>query len=329
MRRFPKELLTEWRRLELPVSDAATVVAVSGGADSLSLLIAVDELYKLGKLNIRIIVAHFNHHLRGKESDADENFVRDVCAERKLEFAVGHSGLKHTSNIEQAARIERYDFLQTTAENLNAGYVLTAHTIDDQAETFLLNLIRGSGVQGLSGIKPIRPITASDHRIKLVRPLLSWARRADTESYCHELDTTYRSDTMNEDESFTRVRIRKVLIPLLKDFNPKIVERLAETARILSNEILSEPEVPADALKLSELKELSGPEMGRLLRAWLTVNRGHRRQIEVKHIDAIRRLVNSRKSGKTVELPGGDAVVKQDGKLVFGKNLVEKTGADN
>src|SRR5947209_19433434 len=108
---------------------------------------------------------------------------------------------------------------------------------------------------------------------------------------------------MNEDESFTRVRIRKILLPLLKDFNPKIVERLAETAGLLRDEIPDEPEVTAGDLKLAYLKELSDAEMARLLRAWLTVNRGSLRQIELKHIDSIRRLVNSRKSGKTIELP--------------------------
>ena len=91
----------------------------------------------------------------------------------------------------------------------------------------------------------------------------------------------------------------------------------------------NEPEVPVGDLKLADLKKLSDAEMGRLLRAWLAVNRGDMRQIELKHIDAIRRLVNSRKSGKTVELPGGSRVVKEDGKLVFGKNMVEKTGPGN
>src|SRR4029077_11205558 len=131
--------------------------------------------------------------------------------------------------------VERYDFLQNTAANIRAFAVVTAHTVNDQAETFLLNLIRGSGVKGLSGMPAIRDL--SDDKIKLIRPLLNWARRADTEAFCHELGVNYRSDTMNEDETFTRVRVRKILIPLLQDFNPKIVDRLAETARLLRQEI--------------------------------------------------------------------------------------------
>jgi tRNA(Ile)-lysidine synthase len=233
MRNFERKLITEWRALELPFSDAAFVVGVSGGADSVSLLLALDELQKSGKFNLRLIAAHFNHGLRGKESDVDEAFVRVLCSDRKIELSVGRSALKHVSNIEQGARIERYDFLRQTALNINAHAVLTGHTVDDQAETLLMNLIRGSGIHGLSGMRTVRELSRDHRNIKLVRPLLTWARRVETENYCRELEVNYRSDTMNEDESFTRVRIRKILLPLLLDFNPKIVERLADTARLL------------------------------------------------------------------------------------------------
>jgi len=322
--KFARGLITEWRRIELPLSDASIVVAISGGADSVGLLLAINELQKLAKLDIRIVAAHFNHQLRGSESFADEEFVRELCSERNIELAVGRSTSKYLSNIEQNARVERYEFLQKTASNVDALAVLTAHTVNDQAETFLLNLIRGSGINGLSGMAPIRDLNDDT---KLVRPLLGWARRSDTEAYCHELGAKYRSDTMNEDESFTRVRIRKVLLPLLQDFNPKIVDRLAETARLLRDEIGAVPETWTEDLKVADLKLLSDAEMNKLLRAWLAAIRGDLRQIELKHIDGIRRLVNSRKSGKTVELPGGSVVVKEDGKLSFGKNKVEKRGS--
>ena len=329
MRNFERKLITEWRTLVLPVSDATFVVGVSGGADSVSLLLALDELQKLHKLQFRLIASHFNHGLRGKESDVDEAFVRVLCSDRKIELSVGRSSLKHVSNIEQGARIERYEFLRQTALNLSVSAVLTGHTVDDQAETLLMNLIRGSGIQGLTGMPAVRELTRDHGNIKLVRPLLNWARRADTENYCRELEVNYRSDTMNEDESFTRVRIRKILLPLLHDFNPRIVEKLADTARLLRDEIIDLPEVTAETLSLADLRSLSDGELARIVRSWLAVNRGDLRQIEVKHIDSIRRLVNSQKSGKIVELPGGDAVVKESGKLVFGKNLVEKRVPDN
>ena len=325
MRSFERQLITEWRRLELPLLDTTVVAAVSGGADSLSLLMAIDELRKLGKLDLRIVAAHFNHQLRGEESDADEAFVRALCSERNIELAVGRSSSKHPGNIEQYARVERYEFLETTASNVRALAVLTGHTVDDQAETLLLNLIRGSGIKGLSGMPTVRNI--GDGRTVLVRPLLSWARRSDTEAYCNDLGVKYRSDTMNDDVSFTRVRIRKILMPMLKDFNPKIVDRLAETAGLLRQEVGYEPDVGDGELKLADLKLLPESERNKLLRAWLTVNRGDLRQIGLKHIDAIGRLVNSRKSGKIVELPGGSVVVKENGRLTFGKNKVEKRGS--
>ena len=328
MRDFERKLITEWRRLDLPVDNAVVIVAVSGGADSLSLLLAAEELGKLRKLEIRFVAAHYNHRLRGEESDADEAFVRELCVDRGIELAAGHSRVKPTNNIEQAARIERYDFLKQTAANLRSAFLLTAHTVDDQAETFLINLIRGSGVQGLSGMRTVRDLVDGQSSIKLARPLLSWARRIDTEAYCRELGVAYRSDTMNEDEAFTRVRIRKILLPLLQDFNPKIVERLAETARLLSLETGHSSEATTEGLKLGELVKLPDAELNRLVRNWLAANRGGLRQIGLKHIEAIGRLVNSRKSGKTVELPGGSTVTKQDGKLVFSKNNVEKGASD-
>jgi tRNA(Ile)-lysidine synthase len=329
MRKFERQLITEWRRLDMPFSDKTIVVSVSGGADSVSLLLALDELKKQRKLVLRIVAAHFNHRLRGEESDEDESFVRRIAAERKIELAIGHSKLSPKTNVEQTARIERYDFLQETSASVHAHAVLAAHTMDDQAETFLLNLIRGSGAQGLSGMKPIRKLRDTVPTILLARPLLNWARRTDTESYCHELGIDYRSDTMNDDESFTRVRIRKILIPLLKDFNPKIVERLADTARLLRSEPAATVENGSAPLDVSLLLSVSEAELKRLLRAWISANRGHLRQISLKHIEAIESLINSRKSGKTIELPGGYVVTKEAGRLIFGKNMVEKRDSGN
>jgi tRNA(Ile)-lysidine synthase len=326
MRDFERRLITEWRQLELPADEAVVVVAVSGGADSISLLITLDELRTAVKLDLRIVAAHFNHKLRGDESDADEAFVRELCVSRNIELAVGHSPNKPRSNIEQAARLDRYDFLRRTADALKASHVLTAHTVNDQAETFLLNLIRGSGVTGLSGMRPIRDLSENDPSTTLARPLLGWARRSDTEAYCHEIGVEYRSDTMNEDEAFTRVRIRKILLPLLQDFNPKIVERLAETARLLGQEIGQKAEMTAEPLKLASLKPMPEGELNRLLRSWIAANRGDLKGMGLKHIEAVRSLINSRKSGKTVEIPGGSTVQKQAGTLVFNKNNIEKDG---
>ena len=358
MHKFVRELVTEWRRLELPVENATIVVAISGGADSLALLLALDELYRTKKVENRLIAAHFNHKLRGEESDADEEFVRNLTRERKIELAVGHAVINHDGNLEQNARVARYAFLRKTAETLSAAAVLTAHTLNDQAETFLMNLIRGSGPDGLGGIAVVREmndngtsresVTTSDtsdsapllpfakEPLILVRPLLNWARRHDTEGFCRDRKVDFRYDSMNEDLNFTRVRVRKLLLPMLEEFNPKIVETLSNTARLIQFDADSkgglkqdqDQEIP-DELRLSDLGKLDKPELYCTLRAWLKSKRGNLRQLELKHIEAIERLVESRKSGRLVELPNGETVVKVGGRLIYEDLKVEKSPSGN
>jgi len=355
MHNFTRNLLTEWRRLNLPLADETFVVAVSGGADSVSLALALDDLKKRKKLNLRLVIAHFNHNLRGAESDGDENFVKDLAVRYDFELALGRGEISEKGNLEQSARVARYDFLTNIAENLHAYAVLTAHTVNDQAETFLLNLIRGSGIEGLSGMKPIRlletatrrrgdaatetedqrpktedlfsnsQLTTHNSQLFLVRPLLNWAKRSDTENFCRENALEYRYDSMNEDLAFRRVRIRRVLLPLLQDFNPKIIERLATTAGLLRDEheelkkYTSHHAVEAKQkeLKTEDLKKLSPALRRRVLRLWLEARRGDLRRLDLKHLEAIERLIFSRKSGRLVELPGGETVAKSKGMLVF------------
>ena len=366
MNKFARHLLTEWRKLQLPLADATIAVAVSGGADSVSLMIALRELKTLGKLNLRFVIAHFNHQLRGADSDGDDRFVQNLAENFNFELVLGKSEtLNEAGYLEQNARHARYRFLARSAENLNASHVLTAHTLNDQAETFLFNLLRGSGLDGLGGMKPVRSLDVeiqspeSDEeskiqnlksKIQLVRPLLAWAKREDTENFCRSNKIEFRSDAMNEDLKFNRVRIRKILLPLLKDFNPKIIETLAQTAALLREDAAhladerrraaeeffsrersrivedrnANSNAPSETLSLKELKDIF-PSMRRIiLREWLKQNRGNLRRLELQHIEAVERLIGSRKSGRTIELPGGETVIKKAGKLVFQKTKVEK-----
>jgi tRNA(Ile)-lysidine synthase len=347
MNSFLRNFITGWRRLDLPERSGIYIAAVSGGADSVSLLLALHELAAAKKLEHRFVIAHFNHGLRGHESEQDEGFVRDLTVKYGFELAVGHGRIEREGNLEQNARRARYEFLRQTAENLHAVGVLTGHTMNDQAETFLINLIRGSGPEGLGGMKAVRSLKSQiqspkpedqtskveDQRSKiedqsslfqddilLIRPLLNWARRSDTENFCHEMEVEYRYDTMNEDLGFRRVRIRKILIPMLEDFNPKIIETLAKTASLMRDGGGSSgeaPAEPADKLALKDLKTLEKADLYSTLRAWLGQHRGNLRGLELKHIEAIESLLKSRKSGKTVELPGGETIVKENGMLNF------------
>ncbi len=367
MHKFVRDLITEWRKLGLPFADETLIVAVSGGADSLSLLLALEDLRTRQKLKLRLVAAHFNHKLRGAESDADEEFVKHLTAEKGFELAIGHSPIASKGNLEQNARDARYDFLTRTANNLKAYGVVTAHTMNDQAETFLLNLIRGSGIDGLGGMRTVRELRSegvekwtsqgNDRNIPvsprpgvsdspllpfsstppllLIRPLLTWARREDTENFCRDCGVEYRYDTMNEDMSFKRVRIRKILLPVLTDLNPKIIETLARTASLMqqsepgatatgSLDPGPSPVAPTGDLAIKDIKTLEKPVLYKTLRSWLRINRGDLRSISLKHIEAIERLALSPKSGRFVELPGGVTVQKHDGRLVFGNIMVDK-----
>ncbi len=337
---FVRNLITEWRRLELPFSGETILVCVSGGADSAALLCGINDLVKRKKLEHRFVAAHFNHRLRGHESDADEEFVKRLAAELRVELIVGSGEIPHSGNLEQNARIARYGFFAEMAEKVHAYGVLTAHTLNDQAETFLMNLIRGSGIDGLAAMPAVRqlqehamfaetavadvdtegPLLPFRTSPLLIRPLLAWAKREDTEHYCSELGIEYRYDTMNEDMAFRRVRIRKMLLPMLRDLNPKIIETLAGTANILRAFGEKAETAVADAvgeLKVGDVAAMPKAEALLLIRQWIKVKRGYLRGLELKHIEAVRGLAVSKKSGRMVELPGEDAVFKHDGQLRF------------
>ncbi|HMQ03576.1 MAG TPA: tRNA lysidine(34) synthetase TilS [Pyrinomonadaceae bacterium] len=361
MHKFVIGLVTEWRKLKLPFSGETVIVALSGGADSLALLLAIDELRRNKKFDLRIVAAHFNHKLRGRESDADEAFVKGITADRQIELAVGQALFEKKGNLEENSRVARYEFLHSTARNVKAGLVITAHTMNDQAETFLLNLIRGSGIVGLSAMPVVRDLKASaeseakstgtkeahfgeDHvidetdpslpfgaAVRLVRPLLRWARREDTENFCRVSGVDFRYDTMNEDLSFKRVRIRKLLIPMLKDFNPKIIETLARTAGLMEQNARSadarigqsDAEVARSVdveLSIKDLKRLEPGILRRTVRSWLKARKGSLRSIGLKHVQAIEHLISSEKSGRIVELPGG-TVVRRSGGLLRYENI--------
>lgn len=343
MQNFTRRLLTEWRKLELPFENQTFIAAVSGGADSCALALALHDLFNRKKLRNKFVIAHYNHNLRGAESDADERFVQQLAENLSFEFtSEKNKSTKTKSNLEESARDARYAFLQRTVEKHDACAILTAHTLNDQAETFLLNLIRGSGLKGLGAMKTIRrsSLKVQDSEIieksqtLLIRPLLTWAKREDTENFARDNKIEFRRDQMNEDLNFRRVRIRKEILPILRELNPKIMETLAKTAFLL-NEDFAELEncareqisgldlsLEAAELHLKNVKTVSTSLRRQILRNWLAEQRDDLRRLELKHYEAIENLIFSRKSGKIVELPNGETIEKGGGKLIFvGKNI--------
>jgi len=320
--------------LELPNVEETIVVAVSGGADSTALLLALDELIRNEKLRVKLVVAHLDHGLR-EESASDARWVTNLAKELGYKVVTGKAQLKTAGgkpvvNLEQAARTKRYDFLLRTANKTKAQFVLTAHTLDDQAETVLLRLLRGSAAEGLSGTLSLRNIKDGS-AVKLARPLVSWARRSDTEDYCRVLGVEFRVDEMNDDEKFSRVRIRKQLLPLMESFNNRIVEALSRTASLLSEDatVLSEQagqllklalgdttnnqpnniETSLRALNVKVLLQAPAALRRRALRQWLRDARGNLQRLEMSHLLAVEKLLTGR-GGKIVELPGSLRVMR-------------------
>ncbi len=207
-------------------NDVTVLLAISGGADSVALLRAMASLKTEGPGKLH--VAHFNHRLRGDESAADEQFVRQLCDNLALECYVGETPDGQTiaaggDGLEAAAREARYEFLTQTAQRLGARYVVTAHTADDQAETILHRILRGTGIGGLSGMARARRLGPAT---TLIRPLLE-TRRADLVGYLSDLGQPFRSDSSNADTRLTRNRIRHELLPqLARQYNTGVIDAL-------------------------------------------------------------------------------------------------------
>jgi tRNA(Ile)-lysidine synthase len=329
---FARSLAKEWRRLGLPAANARVVVAVSGGADSVALLLAVNELVHANRLRLKLFVAHLDHGLR-KDSRADARWVKALAKQ------LGHESLARRvevnalaagsgDNLEQAARRARYKFLVKVAKEKRAAVVLTAHTMDDQAETVVLNLLRGSGMDGLGGMEPARRMGEASEII-LARPLLGWARRKDTENYCRLWAVEFLTDEMNTDEKFTRVRIRRQLLPQLESFNPKIVEGLARTAELLREDSAALDQAAGRLLELA-MEDGAGSRLRidllalaptalrrRALRQWIEQGRGDLKRIERVHVLAVESLLFGDRGGRVIELPGGPKVQRRQKWLQF------------
>lgn len=208
-------------------AEVTVLLAVSGGADSVALLRAMQALSPPGPG--RLVVGHFNHQLRGQESEADQQFVVELCQKLQVECLVGVPPEGSGNDPREATtRALRYAFLEATAARLGARYVVTAHTADDQVETILHRIVRGTGVAGLAGMERTRPLGPAT----LIRPLLGF-RRAELREYLEQLGQAYRSDASNAERRFTRNRLRHELLPMLAaEFNPAVDEALLRLGQL-------------------------------------------------------------------------------------------------
>jgi tRNA(Ile)-lysidine synthase len=214
-----------------PDENTKFLLGVSGGIDSIVML---DIFYILAhKYNYDVFVAHFNHKLRGSESDKDIEFVRNLSSDYGFEFHSGAGNVKGFSeknniSTELSARTLRYNFFERTSRNLNVDFVATAHHKDDVAETFFINLIRGSGLTGLSGIPSVRKFVKN---VRIIRPMLDLSKK-DIENYASIRNLKWREDHTNKLSLYTRNRIRNDFIPQLKEnFSDSIIDTINRAAK--------------------------------------------------------------------------------------------------
>lgn len=271
------------------------ICAVSGGADSVALLFALYLLKE--KLKISLEAAHFNHHLRGEESSRDEAFVRDFCARYDIPLHLGEGQVEPgKKGLEAAARDARYGFLQSLD-----GKIATAHTADDNAETVLLHLIRGTGLKGLGGISPKRG--------NLIRPMLRVTRR-EVEAFLTEWSLPHVEDSSNETDAFLRNRIRRHVMPLLREENPRIGENLSRMALRLrqDEEYLVRQSTFEELPDVCTLRTLPKPVRSRALEAFL-MQSGVPEPEDV-HISQAEALVFSDSPSASAAFPGGVTIAR-------------------
>jgi tRNA(Ile)-lysidine synthase len=283
------------------ISQADRIVcAVSGGADSMALLFAMYLLRE--KLGITLSAAHFNHNLRGSESDDDEQFVRSFCHRYDIELFVGSGTVTAgAKGLEAAARDARYDFFKTLP-----GKIATAHTANDNAETVLMHLVRGTGLKGLGAITPIRD--------NVIRPMLPVTRQ-EVLTFLQEYHISYREDSSNGTDQFLRNRLRHRVMPLLETENPRLAENLSAMALRLRQDEVALGQIAADyPTTISCLRKAPPAIRGRVLEKFLKDNGV--KEPEAEHIALAEALVFSEKPSACAQFPGGVTVRRRYDELV-------------
>ena len=340
-----RNILDYIRKHELLKAGDRVGIAVSGGADSVALLRLLLELRK--EIGAVLSVVHFNHRLRGADSDDDEKFVAELAQRRNLEVHLGsgevaaYAAEKHLS-LETAARDMRYQYFRQLLRDDRLNRIATGHTLDDQAETVLLKIIRGAGGRGLAGIHPqlsvssCQPSAISSSQTSIIRPLLG-TRRRDLETYLRSLEQNWREDKSNRDLRHMRNRVRHGILPRLeRNFNPAVREALAETADIARAEeeywekelarilpLVWEADSTESVVNISALNNLPLALQRRVVRA-VTEYLGLR--LDFQHVEEI--LAQSSHRIATTALPGGWSVQLEKDALRFSPESVTPEQSD-
>ena len=322
-------------------------VAVSGGADSVALLLLLKGLREA--LGIRLLVLHFNHELRGEESNNDERFVAELAERLGLESIAGRENVAFQakasgSNLEDAARKCRYTFFEGLVRAGRVKRVCVGHTADDQAETILAKIIRGTGPAGLAGVYPVAG--------NIVRPQIG-IRRAELREFLKARGQTWREDSSNLDESKLRARIRRRLLPILEeDFQPAIVSHLSQLGTLAREDewfwaalaeerfcelvrrdgealsiVIQDLLMPLDLVGGAEQERgVMAPVTTRIIRRILAELKGDRLGFTSRHVEDILRLATTSTSGHQIHLPHGITVERGFDELRFSRRVPRQTG---
>lgn len=335
------DIYTRWsmemRRIEFFHPGERVGVAVSGGPDSVLLLDFMKQLAR--EVGLHLAIVHFNHHLRGAESDADERFVRELARELAIEFIRGEGDVAQVArekhrNLEATARDLRYRFFFSLINHSRLDKVTTGHTANDQAETVLLRLLRGAGTRGLGGIYPVL-------EGKVVRPFLNLTR-AEIESELRKRKLDFRVDSTNRNPALMRTKVRTELLPLLqREFNPAVITLFKELSdRARDDEAYLEQQAwershpwrvregAEEKIPLRPLVEFPPAIARRVLRQMIVAARGSLRGVTYLHIEALCRFAAEAQSGRRLTLPGGLGARKEFDWLVIGPRFPGPEGSE-
>ncbi len=282
------------------------IAAFSGGADSSCLVHILSKLS--GELGFTLCAAHLNHMLRAEEAERDQQYVMQFCSDLDISLKLQKKDIAQIAqhrriSLEEAGRFERYEWLRTLSEDFGGALIATAHHKDDNAETILLNILRGSGLDGLIGILPKRE--------NIIRPLIH-CTRDEIEAYCRENQIEFVTDSTNLEAVYTRNRLRLQLMPMLKEFNPAIRDaliRLSECAHGDSVYIEAHAKQAFDetvidgAINVQKLRKMDCAISYRILSQCVKVKFGI--TLQKKHVDLLYQLIQKGKTGSRLSLPGG------------------------
>ena len=293
----------------------ALVLGISGGPDSVCLLDIFAYLQK--KYAFQITLAHVNYGLRGRDSDQDELFVKNLACLYDFPLFILHSKVTVKNNLEERLRDIRYEFFEKIREETRSSAIITAHHEDDQAETFLLHLFRGAGLRGLSAMRP--------KNMMLIRPLLHTSR-ADILDYLTVRKLSFRTDKSNASDQFLRNKIRNKLLPLLeKEYAPKLRQRLARTASLVAEDVsllekkseknIKQLTLTKDSFSLQAFCQLNLSEQRQFLNAFLKKN--HKKSNGTWVAEVQKMLTRAKNKNQTIIFPGLKILRKGDTVLLI------------